>query len=122
MKRLLLMLLFIPSLAFAAGPYDGIWQTSQGDFQSIHESEDATMIMMEFDPSDLNIIALIGSRSGSVADLSLALGSGYIRINLVFDTLTTGRVLILECTNIFGNPCFNPTLLPIQASTMNKVF
>ncbi|MEX0965402.1 MAG: hypothetical protein WDZ52_15335 [Pseudohongiellaceae bacterium] len=104
---------------YAAGPYDGIWQTSDSTYSTVNQNG-STVIVVGLDLVDGDFAISTGELVGSELVLSTAVGNGAQIVSRVnFISATSATVTLLSCVPDPGYICTLPNGI---ALTITKVF
>ncbi len=118
MKKLLLVLFLMPSLAFAAGPYDGIWQSSNTGYTIVNQNGNR-IIATSISLSDGRFTIFGGEIEGSTLSLGSIIGDATSEMNIVFESPTKATAQVVSCV---PNPGFICLFSPGLTIVFNKVF
>lgn len=121
-KRFILLFALFPTLSFAAGDYDGIWETDNNILYSIHQNGDV-MVFTELRMDSSEFSVLVGVSRENLATLLLFNGPprASIRLDITFTSASSLSINMIECTGPFGFPC-SSTPLPAFFGTAQRIF
>jgi len=112
----LLTLSLVNYSSFADGEFDGIWETSVGEYASIIQNGDS-LVAIRLVPSNLEWEAFQGDLVNNSATLTTVVSEVTASLRLDFDSPTTGSVTVLTCVPL--NQCEFP---PGAQFTAVKIF
>lgn len=106
----------IPLSSYAAGDFDGIWETSAFEFASITQNGDS-MVAVRLVPNNLEWEAFQGDLVGNTATLTTVVSEVTATIRFEFSSTTSGVVTVISCAPL--NEC---EYLPGTQFTAVKIF